>query len=201
MFSSAVSLAAAVRCFGCRTPGRWLCRGCRELLGPPKDVGAIPGVDRAHIAWHYEGAARDLVLALKLRSARPAAAVMAKAVAQAIQASGTAAEVMTWVPGRPRDIRVRGFDHAGAIARELGALTGIPLVPLLERTRDRPDQTTLSGQARWSNLDGAFAATGSAGRVLVVDDLVTTGATASSCATALRRLGASVVEVAAPCRA
>lgn len=201
MLSSAVSLAAAVRCFGCKRPGRWLCRGCSEQLSPPKDVRTIPGIDRAHTAWHYDGAARDLVLALKLRSSRPAAAVMAEAVAGVIQVSGTVADVMTWVPGRRRDVRVRGFDHAEVIARELGARTGIPVVPLLERTRDRPDQTTLSGHARWSNLDGAFAASGSAAKVLVVDDLVTTGATASSCAGALRRLGASVVEVAAPCRA
>lgn len=201
MFSSAVSLAARMRCFGCGEPGRWLCSSCRDALEPPVGLQAIPGVDRAHIPWAYAGAARDLVLALKLRAARPAAEVMAAAVAEEIQGSGTLAEAITWVPGRSRDIRVRGFDHAEAIARELGARIGMPVVGLLERTRDRPDQTTLSGHARWSNLDGAFAGIGSAARVLVVDDLVTTGATGASCAGALRLLGASHVEVAAPCRA
>ncbi len=168
---------------------------------PPAGLQAIPGVDRIHIPWAYAGAARDLVLALKLRAARPAAEVMARAVAEVIQASGTVAEVITWVPGRSRDIRVRGFDHAETIARELGSRVGIPVVSLLERARDRPDQTTLSGHARWLNLDGAFAGAGSAGRVLVVDDLVTTGATVATCAGVLRRLGASHIEVAAPCRA
>jgi len=200
MLSSAVSLAARVRCFGCRASGGWLCRRCRDALLPPSNHGPIPGVDDLHIPWSYEGAARDLVLACKLRSCRPAAAVLAVAVATRIQTTGTSADVITWVPGRRRDIRLRGFDHAELIARELGIRTGIPASCLLERAMDRPDQTTLSGHDRWSNLVGAFRVVDAPSRVLLVDDLVTTGATAASCAGALRSAGSGRVEMAAPCR-
>ena len=126
---------------------------------------------------------------------------LAEATARSIQAAGTEAEVVTWVPGRRRDIRLRGFDHAELIAREIGARIGLPVVRLLERAMDRPDQTTLSSQARWTNLEGAFTPRGDARAVMLVDDLVTTGATAAACAAALKGRSTSCVEVAVPCRA
>jgi predicted amidophosphoribosyltransferase len=178
-----------------------LCPACRGSLRGPDRGEAIPGIERVHIPWHYGGAARDLVLALKLRAKRPAALPLAAAVAGSIRRSGTAAEAITWVPGRRRDVRIRGFDHAELIAREVGVLTGLPTTKLLERVMDRPDQTTLSSQARWANLDGAFTALGGVPKVILVDDLVTTGATAVACAGALERGGTAHVEVAAPCRA
>lgn len=110
-------------------------------------------------------------------------------------------EVITWVPGRATDIRIRGFDHAALIASELGALIGLPVVGSIERTMDRPDQTTLSGPARRTNLHGAFVARSGAREVLLVDDLVTTGATATACTRALKAAGAGYVELAAGCRA
>ena len=201
MLLRAVSLAARPRCFGCLTPGDWLCPSCRGSLQPSPPGRPIPGIHRAHIPWLYEGAARDLVLALKLRARRPAALPLARAVVQAIRSSGTGAEAITWVPGRRRDVRVRGFDHAELIAREAGVHLGLPAVRLLERTMDRPDQTTLSSHARWTNLEGAFVARGRVAKVILVDDLVTTGATAAACAAALERGGTAQIEVAAPCRA
>lgn len=179
----------------------WLCPVCRGSLRGPDRCETIPGVARAHIPWHYEGAARDLVLALKLRGKRPAAVPLAAAIARCIRLTGTAAEAITWVPGRRRDVRIRGFDHAELIAREVGTSTGLPVMRLLERVMDRPDQTTLSSQARWTNLDGAFEARGTIRKVLLVDDLVTTGATAAACAGTLERAGTVHVEVGSPCRA
>ncbi|MEA2452382.1 MAG: hypothetical protein QOG04_1092 [Actinomycetota bacterium] len=196
-----VSLAARPRCFGCRAPGDWLCSSCDAGLGPPLRTDLVPRVDRLWTPWAYEGAARDLVLALKLRARRPAAIPLADTLARAIQATGSAATVITWVPGRRPDSRARGFDHAELIARSLGECLGLPVHSLLARTGDRPDQTTLSGSDRRSNLKSAFVALQTPQKVLLVDDLVTTGATAGACAGSLRDRGATYVEVAAPCRA
>lgn len=98
-------------------------------------------------------------------------------------------------------MRVRGFDHAEVIARRVASRLGLPLVGLLQRTATRPDQTTLSGLERRNNLIGAFRAGPCPRAVVLVDDLVTTGATASACAQALRSAGAVWVEAVAPCRA
>lgn len=199
--STAIDLCARRRCFGCRTAGPWLCASCRADLVPPASSEPIPSVDKIYIPWRYEGAARDLVLGLKLRGQRPAARPLAAALAASIQERGTDASTITWVPARRRDIRRRGFDHAEVIARALGDTIGLPVTCMLRRTSARPDQTTLSAIERRANLEGAFRGHRAAECVLLVDDLVTTGATASSCARALRSAGSHIVEVAAPCRA
>jgi predicted amidophosphoribosyltransferase len=142
-----------------------------------------------------------LVLALKLRARRPAAVPLAESIARVVQTTGSDATTITWVPGRPADIRRRGFDHAELIARELASSVGVPAVPMLTRTGHRPDQTTLSADARRQNLTGAFKGLRVAEKVMLVDDLVTTGTTAGVCGRALRDCGATYVEVVAPCRA
>jgi predicted amidophosphoribosyltransferase len=109
--------------------------------------------------------------------------------------------VITWVPGRRADIRVRGFDHAALLARAVGRRVGLPCASLLLRRSDPPDQTLLSADERRQNLRGVFSSKECSGNVIVVDDLVTTGATATACAQALRRAGASGVELLVPCRA
>jgi ComF family protein len=196
-----VTLASRSPCFGCGAPGAVLCRGCREGLAPPHRSDSIESVDRVVIPWAYEAGARDLVLALKLRARKAAADVLGAAVASELQSCGTLAEAIVWVPGRPKDIRVRGFDHAELIARTVAAVTGLRLVGCLRRTGYRPDQTSLSGVDRRANLEGAFSATAGPDRVVLIDDLVTTGATATACARALLEAGTTRVEVGAPCRA
>lgn len=170
-------------------------------MGPPPHGEPIPGIDRVRTPWAYDGVGRDLILALKLRGVKPAAVPLAAVLAGSIQRDGTEATAITWVPGRTKDTRRRGFDHAASIALELSALIGLPARRLLARNGDRPDQTTLSAAARRQNLTGAFVASDVPARVVLVDDLVTTGTTAEVCARALRDCGASYVEVAAPCRA
>jgi predicted amidophosphoribosyltransferase len=170
------------------------------MAAPPGDE-PIPGVDRVYCPWRYDGVARDLVLALKLRHQRPAAEPLADALAMLVQGGGGRAAVVTWVPARRADRRRRGFDHAELIARHVAADLGLPVAGLLERASVRPDQAGLGRRQRWENLAGAFTGRPFSGVVLLVDDLVTTGATAAACARALRVGGATQVELAAPCRA
>lgn len=199
--SAAVDLCARRSCFGCRAPGELLCDACHTALRSPDRNDPIRAVDQLFVPWHYEGAARDLVLALKLRSQRGAAAPLTDALARLVQMRGTTAEAVTWVPARGSDIRRRGFDHAEVIARGLADRIGLPVVAMLRRAAPSPDQTTLTAAQRRSGLEGIFRALDPPDRVLLVDDLVTTGATASSCAHALRMTGSYLVDLAAPCRA
>jgi predicted amidophosphoribosyltransferase len=164
-------------------------------------VPEVPGVDHLVAALPYEAGARSLVLDLKLRGDRSAAEPLARALTRAVAAEGLAAEVLTWVPGKPRENRARGFDHAGVLAAEVGLRLGLPVAPLLDRRGEQRDQTSLGAAERWANLQGAFAATACPPRVALVDDLVTTGATAAACAAALRAAGATRVEVLAACSA
>lgn len=164
--------------------------------------GPVPaGVASLIAAWAYDGIARDLVLALKERGRRACAAPMAAAAARAVWRAGLGAAVLTWVPCRPGDRRARGYDHGEVLAHAVGARLGLPARPLLRRTREVRDQVGLSRAGRRANLEGAFAAAGAVPtRVALVDDVLTTGATAAVCAAALRRGGARAVEVVVACR-
>ena len=200
-------------CVGCHKQGSALCASCGAELPSPISETELPGLARAGSAWFYEGHARDLILALKLRGRRAAALPLGAAIAGWIDRDGTEADVVTWVPGRPRDISMRGFDHAEAIARVAASMLGLRPVPLLRRIADRQDQTTLDAGERRRNLRGAFGATTSPWAptspkaatspkaVLLIDDLMTTGATLIACAEALKAAGAGHIDAVTACRA
>jgi len=201
--SSLLDLAGPAACASCGARRGPLCPACRSSLGGPDPAAPIPGVDAVLAPLAYEGGARALVLRLKLGGLRAAADPLSAAMAAAVQTAGVRGEVVTWVPGRSADIRARGYDHAAVLAGGLARRLGLPAERLLRRSARRPaDQTSLGAAARRANLEGAFVGTPCRGRrVIVVDDLVTTGATAGACAAALRAAGACRVEVIAPCRA
>jgi predicted amidophosphoribosyltransferase len=151
-------------------------------------------------AWEHVGVARNLVLDLKLGGARWAAEPLAAAMYSAAARSGLRGRVITWVPGRRSDAVQRGYDHAELLAVEVGRLLGLRPVRLLRRVRPVSDQASLTARDRFANLAGAFAARPCPRAVVLVDDVVTTGATVAACGVALRAAGATWVEVLAACR-
>jgi predicted amidophosphoribosyltransferase len=161
----------------------------------------VRGVERVLAPWAYEGPARALVLALKLDGSRSAAAPLAAAMVAEALAGGVLGALVAWVPGRARDRRRRGFDHAEVLARRVARALGLGARPLLGLVREPSDQASLSAAARRRNLVGVFTAVPCRVPVLLVDDVVTTGATAAACARALRSAGCPLVEVLAACRA
>jgi ComF family protein len=190
------------------------CRVCRRIDRP---------FGRAVAYGSYESGLRELIHLLKYNGVRPAAKVLGRMLAEALSTLEPAFEqaMMKQLPfERPAILvipvplyqakrRQRGFNQAELIAR--AALkcrpTGerLQLVPgLLLRTRDTSSQIGLTSHQRRVNLRGAFAVARSAevtGReVLLVDDVYTTGATATECARVLRRAGASQVWVATVAR-
>ena len=189
------------RCVVCRKREDWLCACCRAEARPPQEAMAIKDVTRAVAPWAYEGGPRSLVLALKLRGSRTAAEPLIAAMALCARRSGLDADVVTWVPARPKDKAARGFDHAEVLARGVADRLGLPAAPLLARRGVQLDQAGLDKRQRWTNLAGAFTATSRwNGTILLIDDLVTTGATAGSCATVLKAAGAARVELLVACR-
>ena len=169
-------------------------------LSPPENRPGIPGIDRVVAAWEHDGVARNLVLDLKLGGARWAAEPMVDGMCAAAARSGLQGHVVTWVPGRRSDAVQRGYDHAQLLAAKVGRRLGLRPARLLRRIRPVGDQAALGARERFANLAGAFAARPCPEAVVLVDDVVTTGATAAACAAALRAAGATRVEVLAACR-
>ena len=175
-------------CPGCATPAPGLCPSCRAGLVPPPAAVPPPGVDWWVSAFAYEGALRDLVAGVKYRGARTGWAWLAQALAGAVEAVEGAAslEVVTWPPTTPARRRQRGFDQAEWLARRVAGELSLPARRLLRR-RPGPAQTGRDRRAR-AEHGPAFAVQAEfrTARLLVVDDVATTGATLASAAGALR---------------
>jgi predicted amidophosphoribosyltransferase len=195
------ALGDARGCYVCRAPGERLCAGCAADQGPPVVDEPIRGIARVIAPWEYAAVPRSLILDLKVRGQRAAAEPLIAGMVRELRRNGTSATWIAWVPGRPPDTRRRGFDHAHLLAIGVAAATGLPLIAALTRVGYQQDQAGLGRAARLANLRQAFRATSCPEQVLLVDDLVTTGATASACAHALRRGGAHSVELVVACRA
>lgn len=186
-----VSLADALlppRCALCDRPGSGICGACAARL-PPPPAGATPaGLDALVSLCAYDGAGRDLVLALKRANRRDAARPLGRALAEgAGPLVGPGPAVVTWAPTTPARRRARGFDQAEVLARSVARAAVLPAARLLWRTGGPQ-----AGLGRLARLSGpSFAAHGlPTSAVVLVDDVVTSGATMSAAAAALRSAGA-----------
>ena len=178
-----------IRCAGCDAPGAAVCTTCRfALLGPrPR-----PGAHGVHAAVPFTGRARRVVLGLKYRNRRQVARHLAGLVVNAVVVNGDhrRLDAVTWAPTSAARRRARGFDQGELVARHVARQLGVPCRRLLERSGPASPQT---GRSRVERLNGPefVARPGLDGqRVIVVDDVVTTGATMRAAAAALRHAGA-----------
>jgi ComF family protein len=185
------------RCAGCDRVGPVLCRTCRFALAAPV---ALPRSGEVIAALPFAGRPREVILGFKYGNRRQLGHHIAGLLVNRLLASGIRPhdiDVVTWAPTSRKRRRRRGFDQAELVAQRVAAQFGVPCRRLLEREGDDTPQT---GRDRAARLHGpVFRASPRAvgERVLVVDDVVTTGATLRSAADALHRVGArSVVRAA-----
>ncbi len=199
-------------CMGCGTRAGferdWLCEDCRQALAnrwvgaaPPPEGGLIDG---AAYAYLYGGPAGGLVRNLKYRGVSRLAEPMGRQMLRAFDGLQPAQiDCVVPVPMHIRRTRKRGVNQALLLAREMAGGLGLPLAEALVRTRNTRQQARLDAAERLHNLDGAFAVACDVKgkRVLLVDDVCTTGATANACAEALLAGGASAVLLVCFCLA
>lgn len=152
------------------------------------------GVDQAVALLAYEGAAATLVAALKYRNARRLVPWLADALAEVVSCAWPGApDQVTWAPTVAAHRRRRGFDQAELLAVGVARRLGVAPVRLLARHGSQ----TQTGRGQIERAAGPkFVAVGVGRSVLLVDDVMTTGSTASAAAAALRAGGATAVSVA-----
>jgi ComF family protein len=153
----------------------------------------------ARAAGPYEGALREVLHHFKYRGRfRLARALGRLAFERCLREGPLAGEALVPVPLHKRRRRERGYDQAQLLAEAIGAAAELPLARALVKVKDRPPQSTLGLAGRRRNAAGAYRA-GKAlvvgKRLILVDDVMTSGATAEACARALRRAGARSVDV------
>ena len=214
--NAALDLLFPPRCAACGRGGALLCATCEGGLVPavpprcsrcwrPLAAGACrecqlapPAFERLRAAYINQGPARELVHALKFRGVSAVAPRMASLLADAVRAYELDADVIVPVPLGGRRRRSRGYNQAELLARSLARELTLPFeAAALIRRRQTPPQTQRrDAEARRRNVAGAFEARARFAadrRVLVVDDVTTTGATLEACASALKQAGARAV--------
>ncbi len=185
----------ATRCPACDAVGPAPCAACIGAMEPSVAVPVPPGLDACRALLDYDGPARQVVAQLKYRNARSAAAWLAVGVAGLV--SRDEVDLVTWAPTTALRRRSRGFDHAEVLARKVAAELRRPCWSTLDRQPGPPQTGRTLVERRDGPVFGARRTVRGAS-VLVVDDVVTTGATLAGAAAALRTVGAArVIGVAA----
>lgn len=186
------------RCAGCARFGALFCPSCRAALAPyPGTLRRMPaGLADVRIAYIFQSPLREAVHQLKYRRVRRVAEPLGLLMAEHVVARPVAADAVLAIPLHAARLAERGFNQAEALAREIACLLDLPLIENgLARVRATEQQARLDARARAENMRGAFAWRGAAPprRLLLVDDVLTTGATMGACALALRDAGAEAV--------
>ena len=209
------------RCVGCgRRSSDVLCRGCFEALprvgtptcgrcGLPTAFAAFVceacknvdfGFESARAPLRYEGVGKEIVHALKYRGYKKVVARLAAPLM--LQALGDCPfDAVVPVPLHRARLRKRGFNQAELLAWGVATEINAPVSDTLEVVRSTRDQVELSAAQRRANVAGAYrAGTPLGGQILLIDDVFTTGATMSACASTLMRAGAKEVHALSLCR-
>jgi len=204
-------------CASCGEPGYRVCESCRAKIkfirgegclicgGPISKGNSIcnecrlrpPNYSAVRSLAVYEGVVRDCIHALKYDNNRGLGEYFAELLGKLFAKTDWQVDFIMPVPLSSKRLAKRGYNQAACIAKPLASYLGIPYHPFgIQHLRDTPSQVGLSAEARRQNVKEAFAAIPEIvveKRVLVVDDVMTTGATLEACAAVLRAAGASVV--------
>jgi len=147
------------------------------------------GLDSVCSAYEHDGPARLLVHALKYDKVFAAAPPLAEGMAEALWERRGDFDLLVPVPLHKRKLRQRGFNQAMVLAEAVGVLVGLPAREMLSRVVETAQQATLDAEARLANMRGAFEPLRPliGLRVLIIDDVRTTGATAEAVALACKQ--------------
>ena len=196
-------------CVLCHRRGQILCRNCQQLIQfypaqIKEQLESSEFIDQAYVLGFYQPPLNNLVKALKYKSVKAAAEVMADLIY--LHLPPISADIMTFVPSSRLRTSNRGYNQAQLIANYLSNLWKISNIKLLKKTKHTRKQASLaSAKLRVKNLANSYELNCSLAKIenkkiIIVDDVISTGATVNTCAQILKQAGAKKVITVAVAR-
>lgn len=177
-----------------------LCKNCRKQMIISNNNVKIKGQDYifdCYSALYYSRSARKLILRLKYKNDFRAAIPIVEHMINTINIYNIKFDVVTYVPSSKEALKKRGYNQSEYLAKLIGEAVKSDVVNVLEKIKKTEDQIGLDKNQRWENLNGSFKCKNvkkvAGKRVLIVDDVLTTGATAFHCAKEIMLEGAKDV--------
>jgi ComF family protein len=193
-----VSFFSLTRCPICKeraTSSLGCCNECSHELVRP-----LSGDNWISLGF-YEGKLERAVRAYKFHHTTKLSNLFARQIASTLQEQGWPIDAVCAVPLHWSRYLERGYNQSALVAKKLAKELGLPYQPLLKRIKRTQQQAKLSKTERLSNVSKAFIAKKTKGCILLIDDVITSGATSQACIDALIQAGATQVKVAAIARA
>ena len=203
LLDTLLELFFPTRCAFChslmREPGEKVCSRCLKTLPYVSEDGqrqSFQNLDTVLSPLYYEGSVRDSLIRYKFHSVTSYAEIYADFLLKCIDENNIFCDSITWVPVSRRRLRRRGYDQARLMAEALSKKLGLPCERCLDKVRDNPPQSRSGGRdARRKNVHNVYrpvdSSTIKGQRLLLGDDIVTTGATLSEAAGVLCEAGAA----------
>ena len=200
-------------CLVCHVEGLLLCSDCRQMLLTIK-TPTCPFCNRlsskgstcktcqrryalngARAVWYYKSPLTEVIQAIKYRKITAPIEILAQTTAAVLTELSRKIDFITSVPSLPRKFNERGFNQSELLAMTVAIKSGVPYRKLLRRKSTKLAQVGLSRAARFKNVADQFASTVTLNgeKILLIDDVITTGATLNACATALKAGGSGSV--------
>lgn len=193
--NTALDLIYPPQCLSCHRAGSLLCSDCQAKIPvPPPLIEADSPIAERRATAEFDGVIQQAIHALKYKSQYRYTEPLGQRLATELSHAGWQPDLIAATPLHTTRLRSRGYNQSALLAELLSAKANIPFCPeLLHRTRDTRAQVGLNTHERQANVRGAFEAdsklaTGK--RIVIVDDVYTTGATLRECADTLRNAGA-----------
>lgn len=179
------------------------CKDCEDRLTKYDGSFTIDGADSFTAAFEYDDTVKPAVFLLKDGVCGNAAYALGGALADRLSAVGLTCDVIVPAPMHRHDVHKRGFNQSALIAREVGRILNIPVdIKAVAKTKRTHTQKGLNKIGRVLNLSGAFCASERVNgkRILLIDDICTTGSTLREISTALKKAGAASIDCACCCK-
>jgi competence protein ComFC len=191
-----------VICNGIVAEDTYICALCESKIKYCKDSFKLEKNGKVYTYFslaYYSKGISELILRLKYKSDFQCAEVLGEKMAKLILDKGIKVEFITFVPSTPQSLKQRGYNQSKLLAKVVGRSLNLKVISSLEKIRETKDQIGLNEESRWENITGSYRLIKHKSvenkKILLVDDVMTTGATSVCCVEELKKGGASNIFV------